>query len=180
MRRSRVAVEQLVEGVGSGPDVGDDSQLVDAVGIKPAAGRVVQDGGRLGRVEVFAPGVEHLLNHGVDIRVKEGSEATGGAHGPVEDGTDGDADEAEAVGAVIPRGSAGEDTVEDLEEVLVVADLGVAGGRVAVGFLFRDLLEHGLEEHVDAGVFLDQVLELLQHGVQGLVGGAVHLRDEAF
>lgn len=98
----------------------------------------------------------------VDLRVEESGESTRSAHGVVEDGTHGHTDHAGVGGGVGPVGSGVECVVEDFEHVVIVADLLVAGGVPVVGFLVGNFGEHGVEPHVYAGSFLDEVLEVFQ------------------
>ena len=53
--------------------------------------------------------------------------------------------------------------VEDLKHVLVVSDLLMPRRIFLVDVLVRDLLEHGCEVHIAAGIGLDEFLELLNH-----------------
>ena len=56
---------------------------------------------------------------------------------------------------VVPRGSFGHKVIEELEHVLVVMSLAMAGRIVLIRFLGRKFLEHGCEEKVYACVVLD-------------------------
>lgn len=129
-----------------------------------------------------APLVQYLLQHSVHVRVQEGGVAARRGHGVVEDGAHGHAHHADVLGGVGPLGGAGEDVVEDRQHVAVVADLLVAGGVLVVWLPVGDLIPHLAEEHADAGVGLDEVLELLEHGDEalGVLVYVVDLRLEPF
>ena len=58
--------------------------------------------------------------------------------------------------------------IEDLQKVLVTANLTVAGWVIDVWLLRQNLLEHGVEQHVDTSVAFDELFELLQHRVKVL------------
>jgi len=99
------------------------------------------------------------------------------AHSIVKDGAHGDAHHARRLGGVSPLRSACEDVVEHGQHVLVVPDLALARRIPVVRGPTRDLVPHLAEVHVDAGVTLDQVLELLQDRNQlfGIGVDVVHL-----
>lgn len=103
----------------------------------------------------------------VDLGVKVSHKATGRAHGPVEHGVDRQSDETHAILPLTVRRGRHEDVVEHLQHVLIVADLGLAAELFVVTAMLWDFLEHGLEEHVEARVILDELLELLQDRVEG-------------
>ena len=131
-------------------------------------GLLAQDVRRIRRLQERTPDVQDLLDHVVDLGVEVGHKATGRAHGPVEDGVDGQSDETHAILPLTVRRGRHEDVVERLQHVLVVADLGLATELLVVTAMLGDFLEHGLEEHVEARVGLDDLLELLQDWVEGL------------
>jgi hypothetical protein len=58
--------------------------------------------------------------------------------------------------------------VEDAEEMVIIADLGVAGGVLSVWSFVRDFFEHAFDEHVDSGVCFDELLEFFHDWVQGV------------
>lgn len=45
--------------------------------------------------------------------------------------------------------------VENAEEMVIVANLGVAGRVLSVWSFMRDFFEHAFDEHVDSGVGFD-------------------------
>lgn len=74
------------------------------------------------------------------MRVLEDHVPSPGGHGPIEEGIDGDSDEADRVTGVRPRGGGAEDVVQHGEEVREVTDLrGVTGRVLEVGFGMGDL-----------------------------------------
>ena len=175
-----VADVEVFEGVGgSACFVGDGAEVWFGGGAEPAVGALVDAlcGGWGG--EEGAPCVEDFLEGGVDVRVEVGGVAGGGAHGPVEDGVDGEADEADAVGHVGPGGGRGDEVVEDVEEVVVVSDLGGAGGIGGVGAVAGEFLEHGGDEEVDAGVGFDELFELVEGGMERLAFALVDVGNDA-
>ena len=70
------------------------------------------------------------------------------------------------MGFVCPGGGRGDELVKDLQHVVVATKLMVASWVCGVGFLVGYLVEHGLEEHVDAGVAFNHGFELLEHRVK--------------
>ena len=170
VRLRRVAVEELLKGVRvAGGVVCDGGEVGFAVWAEPA-GIIVAEALLCGcfRLEEVAPDIEDLLEDGVDVGVEEEREAAGGATGPVECSTYGDADHADALCLVGPGWAGGDEVVEELEQVVVIADLHLTGGVVEVRLLIGDLLEHGGDEAEDARVRLNELLELFEHGVEGL------------
>lgn len=97
----------------------------------------------------LVPSVEHLFEHLVDLRVLEDHVPSPGGHGPVEEGVDGDSDEADRVTGVRPRGGGTEDVVEHGEEVREVADLrGVTGRVLEVRFGMGDLRAQRVKDYI--------------------------------
>lgn len=131
-------------------------------------GLLAQDVSRVWRLQECTPDVQDLLDHMVDLGVEVGHKTTRRAHRPVEDGVDGQSDEAHAVLPLTVRRGRHEDVVQRLQHVTVVADLWVAAELLVVTAVLRDFLEHGLEEHEEARVGLDDMLELLQDRMEGL------------
>lgn len=142
--------------------VGDFHNVLLADFAEPALLAGAKDFGGFGRLEELAPYVENLLQHGVDFGVDEGGISGWCAHWVVENGAHGHADHADVGSGVSPLRSGGEDVVEDFQEMVVVTDLLPACGVLVVRVLHGDFLEHGDEEHVHAGVVLDELLEFLQ------------------
>lgn len=100
------------------------------------------------------------------------------SHHVVKDPDHGNADHTHPKSSIRPLGRLREDVVEHGQHVAVVADLPLGARRVlVVRLLERDLLPHLVEVHVDAGVALDQLLELLQHGDQLLLRRLVDVVD---
>jgi hypothetical protein len=67
--------------------------------------------------------------------------------------------------------------IQHLEHVVVVADLGSAGRVTRVGRFLGDFVPHLCEIHVDTGVVLNKLLELLQHGDELLFAVLVDMVD---
>lgn len=99
------------------------------------------------------------------------------AHGLVEDSAHRHTHHADRLCSISPLQGAGEDVVEHLQHVVIVADLALACRVPVVGRSAGNLLPHLAEIHVDARIALDQLLELLQDRNQFLGVGvnAVHL-----
>ena len=162
-------MEHLVEGVvGLAVQVADSGHVLYACFAEPVTRLLAQDVGRIRRLQECTPDVQDLLDHVVDLGVEVGHIATGRTHGPVEDGVDGQSDEAHAVLPLAIRRGRHEDVVQRLQHVTVVADLWVAADLLVVTAVLRDFLEHGLEEHEEARVGLNNMLELLQDRMEGL------------
>lgn len=128
----------------------------------PMPGLVVEDVDRSGRVEECGPRVEDLLELGVQGGIEEGDLPCGRVHRPVEDRVDGEAHQPRPV---VGRGGP-EDSVDELNHVAVVAHLRRTCGRPFELLLIPQLLEHLVELHVQRGITLDQVLQLLHHGME--------------
>ncbi|KAI6983510.1 hypothetical protein KC321_g17 [Hortaea werneckii] len=120
-----------------------------------------KDFGRLGRLQELPPFVQNLLKVAVDIRVEEGGIAGRRAHRIVEDRTQRHTDHTDVSCCVGPVWRGSESVVQHLEHVMIVTDLLVSRGIIGVRLLDGDLIEHGIEPHVDASVALDEVLEFL-------------------
>ena len=114
------------------------------------------------RFEEVSPHIQDLLEHRVDLRVEEESEATGGAHGPVERSADGYADHPNPLRLVGPCRARGDEVVEHLEEVVVIADLRPTGGVVGIWLLVGHLVEHGRDEAEDTRVRLNELPKLFE------------------
>jgi hypothetical protein len=67
-----------------------------------------------------------------------------------------------------------QDVVEELEHMVNGPDLGLVSRRQLAG----RLRQHGREQHVDLGIPLDQLPELLDHREQRHVAAGIGLRDE--
>lgn len=67
--------------------------------------------------------------------------------------------------------------VEDFQEVVVVTNLFVTLGILDVRLLLRDLIEHGSDQHVDARVRLNELLELFENGLK-LLGILLDMIDD--
>ena len=80
-------VEHLVVSIiGVTEVVTDGSQVVQTVRAEPVGiAGVTQHIGRVGRLQVRTPDIQHLVDHAVDIRVDERRKATRCAHGPDKD-----------------------------------------------------------------------------------------------
>ncbi|HME66498.1 MAG TPA: hypothetical protein VKG61_16540, partial [Streptosporangiaceae bacterium] len=161
MRFRRVAYEIL----------GEMRHLRHGLRAEPARVGVVEHADRIGGLQEQAPFVEHVLELPVDPVVQERGEPRVGAHRPVEDRVDRAADKP---GVVVFRGVR-QDVVEELEHVVNGPDLGLVCRRRLAG----GLRQHEREQHVDLGVPLDQLPELLDHREQRHVAAGVGLRDEA-
>ena len=139
----RVTVEELLERLflkTALSDVGDlDETLLPALP-EPSLFPLTQDPRALLGGQELVPSVQDLFDHLVDLRVLEDHVPSPGSHGPVEEGVNGDSDEADRVTGVRPRGGGTEDVVQHGEQVREIADLrGVAGRILEVGFRMRDL-----------------------------------------
>ena len=149
--------------------VGNGHHVSFAGRSKPASLALVEDTGGLWLKKEFAPGVEDLLQHLVDLWVKEGGVAGRSRHWVVENGTHWYTDHADCLSRVGPYWGRTKDVVQDLEHVVVITDLPPAGWILLVDMFVRDLVEHGSEVHVHSCVTLDEVLEFLQRGDQRLL-----------
>jgi len=139
-------------------------------------GIVVQDGCRLRRLQESAPVVQDLLQLAVDAGVEKGGGARRGAHGPIQNGIDGEADQA---GLVEFRGLR-QDVVQENQHVGIVPHPGTPHGIVLELGGVRDLLEHEREEHGERRIVFNQLLELLDHGMQrGFRRGGIGLAEDA-
>jgi hypothetical protein len=139
----RITVEELLERLflkTALSDVGDlDETLLPAL-TEPSFFPLAQDPRALFGGQELVPSIEDLFDHLVDLRVLEDHVPSSGGHGPVEEGVDGDSDEADRVTGVRPRGGGTEDVVQHGEEVREVTDLrGVTGRVLEVGFGMGDL-----------------------------------------
>lgn len=130
----------------------------------------IMQGGKGGRVylQILAPLIQHFLQHSVDVGVQECRMSTGCGHGVVKDGTHWHAHHADVLGCISPLWRPSEDVVQDCEHVAVITDLLVASGVLCVWRLVWNLIPHLCEQHADARVRLDEVLELLQDGHETL------------
>jgi len=98
----------------------------------------------------------------VDLGVDESSEASSRTHRPVENGVDRKPDQV----ILFVVGRLGDDLVEQRQHDQVVANLWFACWIVVVRRLGWHLLKHLMETHEDFGVVLDQLLELLDDGLE--------------
>lgn len=139
----RITVKELLERLflkAAFPDVGDLYETLLPALPEPPFFPLAQDPRALFRGQELVPGIEHLFEHLVDLRVLEDHVPGPGGHGPVEEGVDGHSDEADGVTGVCPRGGSTEDVVQHGEQVREVTDLGGVTGRVLeVGFRMGDL-----------------------------------------
>lgn len=67
--------------------------------------------------------------------------------------------------------------IQHLKHMMIIPDLRRPGGILLVGRPLRDLVPHLGKVHVDAGVVLDELLELLEHGDQVLLAVLVDMVD---
>ena len=119
------------------------------------------------------PFSEDTLQVVIDLALEKEGETGGCAHRPVEDGVDGEANEAVGVRVVcdvVPLRGFSQDLVEEFEHAAEVADLRVLErGVVAVRWRVGNLGEHPVAENLEDAVGLDSVLEGDQDGVQWLL-----------
>jgi len=164
----------LVRSVGNSHHVGSSS-LAEPTGLA-----LVKDAGRLGALQELAPLVEDLLDHLVDLGVEECGVTGRSGHGVVQDGAHGNTDHTDSLCRVGPDRCRTKDVVQDLQHVLVIADLLAAGGISLVDVLVGNFFEHGGEVHVDSGSTLDEFLELLKNRDQRLLVllGVIYLLAE--
>lgn len=160
-------------------NVTDFLQIGPGRGAEPAAGSVVEDRGGLGRLEVVSPRTENLLDHPVDFGIQICGVAARRPHAPVQHCIDGETNETNAMRKVVPARGRRQKVVQDLQEVVVVADLGAACRIGPVWPFTRDLGEHGRDEQVDARIGFDQLFEFLQNGVQLMGRVLVNMCDDS-
>ena len=165
-----VGDEHLIEGVVCFPDIGDSREVLEGCGTEPVELFGSQDVGGVGGLQERTPIVEDLLDHLVDFGVNERCESTRCTHWPVEDGVDGESDETHAVLSLAVGWCGADEVVQHAQHVLVVADLGST--VILLGVVERDFVEHGLEEHGEAGGGVDAVFEFFDDGVE-FFGGFV-------
>lgn len=67
--------------------------------------------------------------------------------------------------------------VEDFQELVVVTNLFVTLGVLDIRLLLRNLIEHGSDQHVNARVRLNELLELFENGVK-LLGILLDMIDD--
>jgi len=179
----RVTVEELLKGVrvtGRISIIRDGRQVGSTMRAEPPTGVLTEALlRRCFRLEKVAPHIQELLEHRVDLWVEEEREAAGGPHWPVECSADGHADHSDALCLVGPRWTRGDKVVEDLEEVVVIADLHVTSGVAGVRLLVGHLIEHGRDEAEYTRVRLDEQLELFEDRVEGRCV-LVDVVDDAF
>lgn len=145
--------------------VGGHFQLVFTWAAEPAILIVVQGlACRFWRAEKVSPRLEDSPEHDVDVRVLEERIATWGSQGPIQSCVYWQADHTLLPAGFTPKRGTGEEMAQDLYHVLVVTNLLVLFGRICVVRWFvGNLLEHRLREHVDPGVGINELAELL-HG----------------
>ena len=100
-----------------------------SIGTEPAIVCGGEDVCRFGRCEEFGPHVKHLFELLVDTGVHEDAESSLSAHGPVQDGING---EPNKVVLLVVR-CFSEDVVEEQQHRLVIPDLSYGEYSFAVG-----------------------------------------------
>lgn len=103
------------------------------------------------------PDVENLLDHLVDFGVDKRCKSARCTHWPIEDGVNGESNEAHAVLSLAVGRRGADEVVQHAQHVLVVAELGSA--IILLGVVERDFVKHGLEKHGEAGGGVDAVFE---------------------
>jgi len=99
---------------------------------------------------------EHLLELCVDPRLAKHLEAGRGAHRPVDDRVNREADEVTS----LPGGGRLNNQVEKFQHDAIVSDLGLSVRLLVVWWFVGDLVEHLVESHIDDRVSFNEVLEV--------------------
>lgn len=173
--------EEVLELVGTtrGP-VGNLHHILLAMLAEPALVVVAKDFCGSWGLEELAPFVKNVLEVGIDLWVKECGIARRGSHSVVEDCTHWNANHADVGSCIRPMWRSGEGMVQDLEHFVVVSNLSLAGRILVIWLLVGNLVEHGVEPHVDSGVVLNEGLEIPQYWSQllGVLCGIVDVMAE--
>lgn len=169
VRGLRVGHEHLVDRVvGFATQVADIFQVLLGRGTEPVQGVFAQDIGGLRRLQVGTPDVQDLLEHPVDLGVNEGSMATGSSHPPDKNGVHGHSNKRHPVLPLAVIRGALDHMVQHCEHLVVVANSRSTADGLVVAAVAGDFIEHALDEHVDARVGFNEVLEFLDDGVEFL------------